>query len=105
MNRETLRLGYRQLMDYLYAPGPYYRRVRTFLREFRPQRASGAVTSRDVRALARASIRLGVIGRERFHFWSLLLWTCFRRPKLVPMAVTLSIYGFHFRKCCDALGA
>jgi radical SAM superfamily enzyme YgiQ (UPF0313 family) len=104
MNRETLRLGYRQLMDYLYAPGPYYRRIRTFLREFRPQRASSAVTSRDVRALARASIRLGVIGRERFHFWGLLLWTCFRRPKLVPMAVTLSIYGFHFRKCCDALG-
>jgi radical SAM superfamily enzyme YgiQ (UPF0313 family) len=105
MNRETLRLGYRQLMDYLYAPGPYYRRIRTFLREFRPQRASSPVTSRDIRAFARASIRLGVIGRERFQFWTLLLWTCFRRPKLVPMAVTLSIYGFHFRKCCDALGA
>jgi hypothetical protein len=63
------------------------------------------VTPRNIRAFARASVRLGVIGRERFHFWGLLLWTCFRRPKLVPMAVTLSIYGFHFRKCCDALGA
>ena len=105
MNRETLRLGYRQLMDRLYAPGPYYRRIRTFLREYRPQRASGAVTPRDIRAFARASVRLGVIGRERFQFWALLLWTCFRRPRLVPMAVTLSIYGFHFRKCCDALGA
>jgi radical SAM superfamily enzyme YgiQ (UPF0313 family) len=105
MNRQALDDGYRRLMDHLYAPGPYYRRIRTFLREFRPREASGAVTPRNIRAFARASVRLGVIGRERFHFWGLLLWTCFRRPKLVPMAVTLSIYGFHFRKCCDALGA
>ena len=105
MNRETLRDGYRQLMDYLYAPGPYYRRIRTFLREFRPPHFSGAVTLQNIRAFVCASIRLGVIGRERFHFWGLLLWTCFRRPKRVPMAITLSIYGFHFRRCCEALGA
>jgi radical SAM superfamily enzyme YgiQ (UPF0313 family) len=105
MNRETLRDGYRRLMDYLYAPGPYYRRIRTFLREYQPPRFSGAVTLRNIGALVRASIRLGVIGRERFHFWGLLVWTCFRRPTLVPMAVKLSIYGFHFRKCCAALGA
>ncbi|RKX30005.1 MAG: B12-binding domain-containing radical SAM protein [Verrucomicrobia bacterium] len=105
MNRETLRDGYRQLMDTLYAPGPYYRRIRTFLREFKPPRISGKVNWRNAFAFISASLRLGVIGRERFHFWGLLLWTCFRRPTLVPMAVTLSIYGFHFRKCCLALGA
>jgi len=104
MNRKTLRDGYRRLMDHLYAPGPYYRRIRTFLREYRPRRFSGTVRWRDLEAFAHASVRLGVIGRERFHFWGLLVWTCFRRPTLVPMAVTLSIYGFHFRKCCEALG-
>jgi radical SAM superfamily enzyme YgiQ (UPF0313 family) len=105
MDRKKLHDGYRELMDHLYAPGPYYRRIRTFLREFRPQDRPGAVTLQNLRAFARASVRLGVIGRERFHFWGLLFWTCFRRPKLFPMAVTLSICGFHFRKCCDALGA
>jgi radical SAM superfamily enzyme YgiQ (UPF0313 family) len=105
MNREKLRDGYRQLMDHLYAPGPYYRRIRTFLREYQPMRISGAANSGNFRAFARASLRLGVIGRERFHFWGLLMWTCFRRPTLVPIAVRLSIYGFHFRKCCAALGA
>jgi radical SAM superfamily enzyme YgiQ (UPF0313 family) len=104
MNRKKLHDGYRELMDHLYAPGPYYRRIRTFLREFRPPDTSGAVTTRNFGAFARACVRLGVIGRERFHFWGLLVWTCFRRPKLFPMAVTLSIYGFHFRRCCDALG-
>jgi radical SAM superfamily enzyme YgiQ (UPF0313 family) len=105
MQRETLRDGYRRLMDYLYAPGPYYRRIRTFLREYRPARMSEGMTLGNVGAFARASVRLGVIGRERFHFWALLVWTGFRRPTLVPLAVRLSIYGFHFRKCCAALGA
>jgi radical SAM superfamily enzyme YgiQ (UPF0313 family) len=27
-----------------------------------------------------------------------LLWTAISRPRLLPQAVTLSIYGFHFRK-------
>ena len=105
MNRQTLHDGYRRLMDHIYSPGPYYRRIRTFLREFRPPRVAAVVTAQDIGAFMGASIRLGVIGRERFHFWGLLLWTCFRRPRLVPMAVTLSIYGFHFRKCCEGLDA
>ena len=105
MNREVLHNGYRRLLDHLYAPGPYYRRIRTFLREFRPAPTARAMTPQDLGAFAGASVRLGVIGRERFHFWGLLLWTCFRRPRLVPMAVMLSIYGFHFRKCSAALGA
>jgi len=54
-------------------------------------------------AFAHANLRLGVFGRERFHYWGLLFWTAFRRPSLVPLAVTLSIYGHHFRKTCAAL--
>jgi hypothetical protein len=44
-----------------------------------------------------------VIGRERFHYWQLLGWTLFRRPRLFETAVTLAIYGHHFRKTCAAL--
>jgi len=104
MNRETLSNGYRRLMDHLYAPGPYYRRIRTFLREFRPPAGTGALTTRNIGAFMGACIRLGVLGRERFHFWGLLLWTGLFRPRQMSTAVTLSIYGFHFRKCCEALG-
>jgi radical SAM superfamily enzyme YgiQ (UPF0313 family) len=103
MNRETLRDGYRDLMRYLYAPGPYYRRIRTFLREYQRPRISRPLNWRYVMAFAHASLRLGVLGRERFHYWSLLLWTFFSRPSQFPLAVTLSIYGHHFRKTCRAL--
>ncbi|MGO8677980.1 MAG: DUF4070 domain-containing protein [Limisphaerales bacterium] len=55
-------------------------------------------------AFAHANFRLGVLGRERFHYWSLLLWTFARRPSQLSLAVTLSIYGHHFRKVCQACG-
>ncbi len=103
MNRETLRAGYRSLMGHLYAPGPYYERIRTFLLEYPRPKISCALTWRSFLAFIRANLRLGIFGRERFHYWGLLLWTFFRRPTLFPLAVTLSIYGHHFRKTCAVL--
>ncbi len=104
MNRETLREGYKSLMGYLYAPGPYYRRIRTFLREYQTPKISGPANWRYFMAFLHANLRLGIFGSERFHYWSLLLWTFVHRPTLFSQAVTLSIYGHHFRKTCRVLG-
>jgi hypothetical protein len=104
MNRETLREGYKSLMGHLYAPGPYYQRIRTFLREYQRPKISGSANWRYLMAFLHANLRLGILGRERFHYWGLLLWTFFRRPTLFPLAVTLCIYGHHFRKTCRVLG-
>jgi radical SAM superfamily enzyme YgiQ (UPF0313 family) len=103
MNREKLREGYERLLGHIYAPGPYYRRIRTFLREYRRPKISSPVNWNGFLAFLRANVRLGILGRERFQYWRLLLWTFFRRPTLFPLAVTLSIYGHHFRKTCRAL--
>jgi hypothetical protein len=48
--------------------------------------------------MAQSVVRLGIIGRERFQFWKLFFWSLVRRPRLFPLAITLSIYGFHFRQ-------
>jgi radical SAM superfamily enzyme YgiQ (UPF0313 family) len=104
MDANTLRRGYRNLLEHLYAPGPYYRRVRTFLREYQPPRVALAIDWRNLRTFVHSSLRLGVIGRERFHYWHLLAWTAVRRPALLRMAVTLAIYGHHFRKVTASLG-
>jgi radical SAM superfamily enzyme YgiQ (UPF0313 family) len=103
MNRETLREGYKNLMGHIYSPGPYYRRIRTFLREYRRPKISNPVNWRYMLAFLRANVRLGVFGRERFEYWRLLVWTFFHRPNLFPLAVTLSIFGHHFRKTCRVL--
>jgi radical SAM superfamily enzyme YgiQ (UPF0313 family) len=97
--------GYKSILRRIYAPRPYYQRVRTFLRAYRRPRVSAPLSWRHGVALALSSVRLGVIGRERFQYWRLMLWTLFHRPALLQLAVTLSIYGHHFRKCCDAIGA
>ncbi len=104
MDRAALEAGYRALVKRLYAPGPYYQRVRTFLREYRPPRVRITVTWVDLHALGRSMWRLGVLGRERFQYWRLLAWTFFRRPRHLPLAVTLAIYGHHFRRTSEALG-
>lgn len=105
MSSDTLRAGYQGLMAGLYAPAPYYQRIRTFLREYQPQPLASSFDWRYIVAFFHASIRLGIVGRGRFHYWGLLLWTSFRRPRLVPTAITLSIFGFHFRKCSATLSA
>ena len=53
-------------------------------------------------ALFRSIYRLGIRGTERVHYWRLFFWTLFHRPSLFPLAVTLAIYGFHFRRICQA---
>lgn len=96
--------GYKSILRRIYAPHPYYQRVRTLLREYRPRPMKAALDWRHGLALAYSSLRLGVFGRERFHYWRLLAWTIFHRPTQLPLAVTLAIYGHHFRKCCTAIG-
>ncbi len=91
--------GYKKVLSTLYSPKHYYARVRTFLREYiPPQKTLFHFRFNYISAFIRSMIVLGIIGKERFHYWRLLLWTMISRPRLLPQAVTLSIYGFHFRK-------
>ncbi len=101
MSMEALREGYRSIMDNIYSPAPYYQRVRTFLQEYRPPKLQTSLRMMDLLAFFRSIVRLGILGRERVHYWRLLMWTLVRRPRLLPMAVTLAIYGHHFRKVCE----
>ncbi|MDD5262051.1 MAG: DUF4070 domain-containing protein [Methylacidiphilales bacterium] len=96
--------GYKNILRGIYAPRPYYQRIRTLLKEYRRPRISVSFSWRHLLALAYSSLRLGVIGRERFQYWRLLTWTLFHRPAQMQLAVTLAIYGHHFRKCCAAIG-
>ena len=101
MGMERLREGYRGLLDHIYAPKHYYRRLRTFLREFKTPRIKSRVQWCDLLALLRSNVRLGILGRERFQYWRLLLWTFFCRTDLFAYVVAMTICGHHFRKACE----
>jgi hypothetical protein len=51
-----------------------------------------------VKAAVKSVFVLGLLNKERFYYWRLFFWSLFRRPGLFPLAITFSIYGFHFRK-------
>jgi radical SAM superfamily enzyme YgiQ (UPF0313 family) len=101
MGLDGLVAGYKDILEHIYSPRHYYTRVRTFLREYKPPRIRGRLQFSHILALVRSVYRLGIVGRERSHYWKLMLWTQFRRPRLFPEAVILSIYGYHFRKVCE----
>ncbi|MBW2111979.1 MAG: B12-binding domain-containing radical SAM protein [Deltaproteobacteria bacterium] len=102
MDLDTLREGYRAIMQHIYSHKQYYRRIKTFLREYKAPKIPSSLDFQRVLAFFRSNIRLGIIGRERLQYWGLLWWTLFKRPRLLPLAITLAIYGYHFRKVSDS---
>lgn len=101
IDRTTLLSGYRSLLRQLYEPRAYYRRVRTLLRELQVPEVRLRLDRQRWLALLRSVVRLGVLGRERFQFWGLMAWTLISRPRHLSRAVTLSIYGHHFRRVSE----
>lgn len=98
MGHDLLRQGYQIILDQIYAPKLYYERVRTFLRQYKPPRIKSRLEFQYVLALGRSIYQLGIRGIERTHYWKLFFWSLFTRPRLFPLAITLSIYGYHFRR-------
>jgi radical SAM superfamily enzyme YgiQ (UPF0313 family) len=106
MGLEKLNRGYRSIISGIYSPKPYYDRVKTFLKEYRPLKMTpfhfhpGNILLHFgyPGAFFKSIWSLGVRDRARAYYWKLLFWSLFRRPRAFPMAITYAIYGFHFRK-------
>jgi radical SAM superfamily enzyme YgiQ (UPF0313 family) len=99
MSVETLENGYRKILKSIYSPKQYYARVQQFLKEYKPTQVRVFRFQMNyVNALLKSMVVLGVVGKERFQYWKLFFWSLFTRPRLFRLAITLSIYGFHFRK-------
>jgi radical SAM superfamily enzyme YgiQ (UPF0313 family) len=99
MGVEPLEQGYRRMMKRLYSPRNYYKRVRTFLRHYRPGRSRARLRWWHILAFLRSFYFLGIVGKERFHYQGLLVWTLFRNPRAFPTAIVLAISGYHLRLC------
>ncbi|MEN8156693.1 MAG: B12-binding domain-containing radical SAM protein [Bacteroidota bacterium] len=99
MNRETLLTGYQAILTGIYSNRAYYDRLRRFLKEFKPATRFGRrLNYQSISALLRSILYIGILGRGRIYYWRLFAWSLFRRPQLLPLAITHSIYGYHFRK-------
>jgi len=101
MGIDRLLEGYQTIMKQIYSPKHYYRRVRTLLKELKVPEINQPVDIQRFLSFFRSAFRLGVLGKERFRYWQLMLWTLIRKPRLISVAITLSIYGYHYRRICE----
>ena len=100
MDSEKLVNGYKIVLNTIYSPKQYYKRVETFLKQYKPQRKRGLTRLElcHIWALTRSMWFLGVVDRGRWQYWKFVSSTLIRRPRSFPMSMTLAIWGIHFQK-------
>jgi radical SAM superfamily enzyme YgiQ (UPF0313 family) len=99
MGHEKLINGYRHVLTTIYSSKQFYKRVKIFLKEYKPRKRKGLpqLRFRHIRALIRSIWVLGVLDRDRWYFWRFYISTLLKRPRSFPMSIALAVYGFHFR--------
>ncbi|MEN4041949.1 MAG: B12-binding domain-containing radical SAM protein [Anaerolineaceae bacterium] len=98
MDLGLLKRGYDQILASIYGPKLFYERVRTFLEHYQQPYDQVRIEWVELLALLSSIYYLGIRGIERVHYWRLFFWTLFKHPRKFPLAITFSIYGYHFRK-------
>lgn len=104
MPHEILVQGYREILGTIYAPKLYYRRIKTFLDEYQPPSKKGtSVKPHHIVTLFKSMWTLGVKEKGRKNYWDMLVSVLFKKPKVFPIFISLSIQGFHLRKVTQTI--
>jgi radical SAM superfamily enzyme YgiQ (UPF0313 family) len=98
MDQHILLDGYRAIIRNIYTVKPYYQRIRRFLTEYRPVRLrSQRIRWAYLSAFFKSVVIIGILNQGRGEYWKLFFWTLLNRPRLIINAITLTVYGYHFR--------
>ena len=103
MSYETLINGYKHILDTIYSPKHFYERIRTFLKEYKPQKRSQKAKLQfyHIRAFIKSIWFLGIREKGRRHYWRHLVSTLLKYPRAFPLSMSLAVYGLHFRKVAE----
>lgn len=100
MSASSLIKGYQKIIKNIYSPKQYYQRIVNFLKEHRtgPKRKI-YFHFYYLKTFFQSIWILGIKEKMAgFYFWKLIFWTLLRKPKSFPLAISLAIQGYHFRK-------
>jgi radical SAM superfamily enzyme YgiQ (UPF0313 family) len=100
MDPNKLVEGYKRIVTTIYSPEIYYKRILAFVKDYKPISKVNLSRLRFYyfKALCRATWILGFIEKGKTHYWKMVISTLIKCPKRLPDAITLAVYGFHFRK-------
>jgi radical SAM superfamily enzyme YgiQ (UPF0313 family) len=96
MGFDNLKQGYTRLITQIYSPDLFYQRVRTFLENYNPVKTVVHLQWDEIYAFFRSIWKIGILGKERREYWNLIFWTLKNAPQKFSLAITFTIYGFHF---------
>ena len=97
MDPLVLKNGYKRIINTIYSPAYLYPRIQTLLKDFKPGKNPGGVYASEVKAFIKTIFKMGMRSGEARYYWRLVIWTLIHCPANFPLAITLSIYGYHFR--------
>jgi len=100
MGKNNLVEGYKKMVAELYAPRFYYKRIHTFLKNYRPL-ARVMISRGEIKALFRSVWLIGIFSRSGLYYWKLILKTLFTNPRSLHTAIEMAIFGWHFRKVTE----
>jgi radical SAM superfamily enzyme YgiQ (UPF0313 family) len=99
MNKQELLKGYQKIVHGIYSSKAYYKRVLSFLKHYNPPlKAQTKISFAELVPLFKSMLIIGILNKSRKYYWGLFFWSLFNKPKTFPLAVTYSIYGYHYRK-------
>jgi len=99
MDMECLVAGYERIVKTIYKPENLYNRIMRFLKDYKPSNPKlFHYKSEYFLAFIKSLFVLGLWNKGRFYYWKLLSWSILKKPRLLAIAVTFAIYGYHFRK-------
>jgi radical SAM superfamily enzyme YgiQ (UPF0313 family) len=104
MDMADLLTGYRRIIQTIYKMQNYYARIKTFLKEYKPKQKKSSIgvpSIYEAKAFFKSLWHIGFKEKGRFHYWKFLGWTLFKHPRTLSVAITLAIYGFHFRRTVE----
>jgi hypothetical protein len=102
MGANILKEGYQRLMAEIYSPKFFYQRVKTFLSIYKTPPSPPRIRIEELSAFFSSIWRLGIIGVERREYWRLFFWAMLKYPRKFALAITFTIYGYHFRTVNEA---
>ena len=99
MDRHELLTGYQKIIHGIYSSKSYYTRILSFLKHYNPPfKIQRKISFSQFIALLRSVLVIGILKKNRKYYWRLLFWSLFNKPEAFALAITYSIYGYHYRK-------
>lgn len=99
MNYNELISGYSKIIRTIYSQKEYYQRLKRFLSYYNlPLWNKNQIRLKEIRAFIMLIWLVGTLEKGRKYFWKLFVFTILKYPRKFPLAMTMAVYGYHFRR-------